>query len=238
MKKKIIFSILLCLLLVITVGCASKARQSAIDFKNEYEAINGKTLKGDIKYRDLTISDKNPYVKTTIADIAQKIQNKETFYLYVGDPLCPWCRSGLEKMIEVANKEKVTDIYYIDFWDDEHNEILRDLYEVQTVNKKDVVVKTKDAAEGYDVLIEAVKDFAQDYTLTKDGKTYEVGVKRTFGGDHFYFVNGECKKYVSLRSDKLAKATDELTEEVLKDQETNFTKFFEQLEVCTEESNC
>ena len=157
--------------------------------------------------------------------IESKINNKESFYLYVGDSLCPWCRSGLEKMIEVAKKEKVKKIYYVDFWDDDHNEILRDLYDVEEKDGVISVVKIKDGLSGYNTLLNAVSDFVQDYTLTKDGKEYETGVKRIYGGDHFYFDNGKCVRYVSLRSDKLSNANDELTDEVLEDQENKFTHF-------------
>jgi uncharacterized protein (UPF0212 family) len=181
----------------------------------------------DIKYRTLDINKKNPYVKVSIDEIAKKIENGETFYLYVGDHLCPWCRSGLEKAIEVAMNKGIKDIYYIDFWDDNHNEILRDLYTVE-VNKKGkaTFTKTKDATEAYTKILDAVKDYVQDYTIDKDGKTYNVGIKRIFGGDHFYFKDGKCTKYMSLRSDKLAGAFDELTKEVLDDQEKVFTEFF------------
>lgn len=237
MKKRLLLTVMFLISILFVTGC-TKIRQSALDFKDEYESVNGKILRDDITYRELNIKEDNPYIKVTPMDIAKKIENKETFYLYVGDPLCPWCRSGIEKMIEVAKNYGVKEIYYIDFWDDNHVEILRDLYEVQTVDKKNKVVKTKDAAEGYDTILDAVKDFAQDYTLTKDGKTYNVGVKRIFGGDHFYFENGICKKYVSLRSDKLAKSNDDLTEEVLKDQETKFSEFFAKENSCDEDHNC
>ena len=33
-------------------------------------------------------------------DILKRIDNKETFYVYFGDRLCPWCRSVIEKSIE------------------------------------------------------------------------------------------------------------------------------------------
>lgn len=234
MKKKILFVFITLLTLVTLTGCCNKAGK---EFKKEYEAINGKTLKGDIKYRDLTIDENNPYEKVSIDKIAEMINNKETFYLYVGDPLCPWCRSGLEKMIEVANKEGIEKIYYVDFWDDEHNEILRDLYDIEvTDGKVTKVTKTREEEAGYKVLYQAVYDFIQDYTVVKDGVEYPVGdgIKKVFGGDHFYFENGKCTKYVSLRSDKLVKATDELSEEVLKDQEEQFTKFFNKSNTCTE----
>ncbi|MBQ5475903.1 MAG: hypothetical protein IIT65_14800, partial [Lachnospiraceae bacterium] len=120
-------------------------RQAALDFKNEYESINGKVIKGDLKQRDLSIPEDNPYIKTDIKTIVEKIKNKETFYLYVGDSLCPWCRSGLDMMIQVAKEQGVKDIYYIDFWDDNHKEILRDLYEVDTTGKKAKFKKTQDA---------------------------------------------------------------------------------------------
>jgi thiol-disulfide isomerase/thioredoxin len=221
MKKFISIIVFMLTVIFVITGCS----KSSLDFKKEYESVNGKTLRGDIKYRSLNISKNNPYIKTTIEDIESKINNNESFYLYVGDSLCPWCRSGLEKMIEVAKKEKVKKIYYVDFWDDDHNEILRDLYDVEEKDGVISVVKIKDGLSGYNTLLNAVSDFVQDYTLTKDGKEYETGVKRIYGGDHFYFDNGKCVKYVSLRSDKLSNANDELTDEVLEDQENKFTHF-------------
>ena len=242
-KTKIIIGVVAFIAIVGTV-CAfifcgkEKYKQSALDFKAEYEKVNGKVMINDIKYRTLDINENNPYVKVSIDEIAKKIKNGETFYVYVGDHLCPWCRSGLEKMIEVANKEGIETIYYVDFWDDEHNEILRDLYDVE-VNGKDVkIVKTKEATDGYKVLYESVKDFIQDYTITKDGKEYNVGVKKVYGGDHFYFNKGKCERYVSLRVPSLAKATDELTKDILKEQEELFTKFFTPSNVCTTEAGC
>lgn len=235
MKKKYLLIFVTILSLFIITGCGNK---KALEFKKEYESVNGKIIRDDIKYRDLNIDKDNPYIKTTIDEIAKKINNKETFYLYVGDSLCPWCRSGLEKMIEVAKNLGIKEIYYVDFWDDNHVEILRDLYEVNIENGKATFNKTQEAKPGYNTLLEAVSSFVQDYTITKDGKEYNVGVKRVYGGDHFYFEEGVCKKYVSLRSDKLAKANDILTKEVLSDQETKFISFFTSNNVCTGEDNC
>ncbi|MCR4581537.1 MAG: hypothetical protein K5666_03395 [Bacilli bacterium] len=228
MKKKIVLLLLVILGIGFVGGCNKTThKQSSIDFKNEYEALNGKSAKGDKVYRTLNINENNPYVKVTPSEIVKKIENNETFYLYVGDPLCPWCRSGLEKAIEVAMKNGIKSIYYIDFWDDDHNEILRDLYSLE-VNKKGkaTITKTKDATPEYTKILEAVKNYVQDYTMEKDGKEYEVGVKRIFGGDHFYFKEGKCSKYMTLRSDKLKGSFDELTEEVLNDQTNVFTNFF------------
>ena len=228
MKKKILLLLVLVIGIFGITACGKKeARKEAIDFKNEYEALNGKVARGDLVYRSLNISDKNPFIKTTDEDIANKLANNDTFYLYVGDPLCPWCRSGLEKFTNVAIDKKIKDIYYIDFWDDNHNEILRDLYEIELDKDSHIAKETKRGTDSYYKILDAVEDFVQEYTITKDNKTYGVGEKRIYGGDIFYFENGKCKKYVSLRSDKLANAFDELSEEVLKDQEDKFSEFFD-----------
>ena len=241
-KTKIVIGIILVIAIIVLgvvlfIGNPSY-KQSALDFKEEYEKVNGTTMKGDIKYRTLNIDKNNPYVKVSIDEIANKIKNGETFYLYVGDHLCPWCRSGIEKMIEVANREKIDTIYYVDFWDDEHNEILRDLYDVEINGEEVNIVKTKEATEGYKVLYEAVKDFIQDYTITKDGVDYNAGVKKVYGGDHFYFNKGVCERYISLRVPSLAKATDELTKAILDEQDDLFTTLFVLPKVCSVETNC
>ena len=228
MKKRNILLVLVLFIGVLVLGgCTNGPRKEAIDFKREYESINNKEIREGLKYKELNIADDNPYIKVDPSEIVKKIENKETFYLYVGDSLCPWCRSGLEKAIEVAKKEGIKDIYYIDFWDDNHKEILRDLYTVEVGKKGKVTfTKTQEGTASYTKILDTVKDYAQDYTIDKDGKTYNVGVKRTFGGDHFYFKDGKCVKYMTLRSPKLKNAFDPLTEEVLKDQEETFTKFF------------
>ena len=247
-KSKIILGVLLVLgcvasiinLVRLQITDKEEYKVSALEFKEEYEKVNGKTLKGDIKYRTLDINKNNPYVKISIDEVAAKIKNGESFYLYVGDHLCPWCRSGIEKMIEVANREKIETIYYVDFWDDDHNEILRDLYDVEVKGKKTTFTQTKEATEGYKVLYEAVKDMGLlDYTVNKDGKEYTVpNTKKVYGGDHFYFNKGKCERYVTLRVPSLKSAIDELTDEVLKEQDETYTKLFVDPNVCTGESNC
>ena len=87
-------------------------------------------------------------------------------------------------------------------------------------------------------LYDAVKDYIQDYVITKDGKDYNVGVKKVYGGDHFFFNKGVCERYVTLRVPSLEKATDELTESVLKEQDETYTKLFVSKKACTGETDC
>ena len=132
MKRKILLSLLVIVTLFSVTACGKKEEKkdnkAALEFKEEYESLNGKTNASGKEHRTITVSEDNPYIKVTPSKIVEMIENKETFYLYVGDPLCPWCRSVLEKSIEVAKKYDIEKIYYIDIWDEDGKEILRDKY--------------------------------------------------------------------------------------------------------------
>lgn len=95
MKKKLL--IILLGVFLVTLAACGKENKDALDFKNEYEKLNGVVNKSGKEHRTITIDEDNPYVKTTPENIVEMIKNKETFFLYVGDSLCPWCRSVLEK---------------------------------------------------------------------------------------------------------------------------------------------
>ena len=95
MKKVISLIIILVMAITLTACNKEKRNKNALDFKEEYESLNGKKNKKGTEYRKLDIDEDNPYVKTTAEKIVEMINNKETFYLYVGDSMCPWCRSVL-----------------------------------------------------------------------------------------------------------------------------------------------
>jgi thiol-disulfide isomerase/thioredoxin len=127
--KKLLISLLVVTTLFL-VGCKKEENKEGLAFKESYEKLNGKTNKSGKEHRTVHINEDNPFVLTTPEEIVKMIENKETFYLYVGDPLCPWCRSAIEKATEIATKKNVKKVYSIEIWDDEGNEILRDKYEM------------------------------------------------------------------------------------------------------------
>ena len=189
----------------------------SLAFKEEYEALN------DTK-RNISINEVNPYIKITPKELLSKIDNKETLYVYFGDPLCPWCRSVLEKSIEVADRENVDKIYYIKIWDDEGEEIFRSKYKL---NKKNMPELVTPATNEYYSLIKVLKDFLSDYALTtSDGKEIKIGEKRIFAPSFVYIENGIAKKLVSGISDKQTESNMELSKEILDDEENIFKEFF------------
>ena len=180
-------------------------------------------------HRTLNIPEDNPYVKVTPAEVIKMLENKESFYLYVGDPLCPWCRSVVEQSIKSAKENEIDTIYYIDFWDDENKEILRDVYELVDGEIK----QTHEATEEYKKMLELCDDSIglRNYTVEdKDGNEVEVNSKRFFGPTYLFAENGKFTKYTDARSSLQKSPLEDLSEEILKDQAEKFDELF--LEVC------
>ncbi len=221
--------------LFVITGCVKKENEEenggdveitdATRFKNDYESLNGKKNAAGKEYRIVTIESENPYVFISQAEVIEKIENKETFYIYFGDKQCPWCRSAIEKSIEVAKRNNIETIYYVNVWDDDHNEILRDIYKLDEKNKP---VKEKDGTEEYYKLLDYFDNVLEDYTLTTDnGKKVKVGEKRIFAPNYIYVKDGIAVKLVEGTSDKQTDSRMRLTDEMLEDQDKIFSEFFD-----------
>ena len=220
MKKTIKYLLLLTAILL-TFGCASREAKA---FKKEYEALNGKENASGKVHRTITIKEDNPFFKVDASRIVEMIDDKETFYVYFGDPLCPWCRSVLEKAIEVAEKNKIKKIYYVKIWDDEGNEILRSKYKLNEKNKIETVVKGTD---DYYKLLNSFDSLLSDYTLTdSEGKKVDTKEKRIYAPNFVYVEDGVAKKLVEGISSKQTDSRQELSEEILTDEENIFNGFF------------
>ena len=224
MKKRILtLTILIITLLGLTACDNKKINESATKFKEEYESLNGKTNSNGKVHRTLIIDENNPYEKVSASDILKKLENKETFYVYFGDKLCPWCRSVIEKSIEIANKNNINKIYYVNIWDDEGNEVLRDKYTLENGE----VIKAIEGTSEYRELLEIFDELLTDYTLTnQDGNKVQVGEKRIYAPNFIYIKNGKPIKITEGISDKQKDSREELTDEILNDEEELFSEFF------------
>ena len=80
--------------------------------------------------RTISIDEDNPFVYINSDELIKKIEGKEDFFLYLGSPECPWCRSNIEMAIEVGKENDIDTIYYLNIWDENGQEIFRDLYDV------------------------------------------------------------------------------------------------------------
>ena len=233
--KKIIYVLLAFVFLFTLVGCETNdVTTEAKAFKEDYEKLNGTEARNGHTHRVVSIDENNPFVKITSDEIVTKMDNKDSFYLYVGDPKCPWCRSVVETFIKKANEFEIERVYYIRFWDDNYNEVFRDVYELNDNNEP---VLEQEATEGYKRLLSspASNDLLRDYILTNgDGYDFYVGEKRAYGPSYFYIDNGEVKLMIEGTSKKQKNPFEELTDEIIKDEEANFEDFFEKSMSCDE----
>ena len=204
----------------------------SLKFKEEYEGFNGE--KNDyFEYRNLSITEKNPIIYSSAEEIVQKIENKETFIVYFGDPECPWCRSVIEQAINSANENGISKIYYVRIWNGFHNETLRDVYEL---DKESPVLKVKGTVSYYK-LLKYFDKLLKDYTLTnKDNKTIQVNEKRIFAPSFIYVKDGNPLQLVDGISKKQENYNSTLTEEILSEEKELFDKFYQNTKTCS--NNC
>ncbi len=201
-----------------------KDNKAAIAFKNDYEEINGTVNSSGKEHRTITLSEKNVFVETTPEEIVKKIENKDSFYVYFGSRLCPWCRSTLEMADRISRENDIEKIYYVDIWDDEGNEIFRDKY---TLDENGELVLSYEGTESYKKIVEYFSDYLSDYTLTKDnGEIVNTNEKRIYAPNYVYVSKGKVARLITGISEKQNGSRDELTEEILKDEEEMFNNFF------------
>ena len=224
--KKILSILFIVISLFAVTSCEKKkeATEASLAFKEDYEKLNGKENKSGKVHRTVTIDEVNPYVEVADDEIFKKIEKKETFYVYFGSTLCPWCRSTIESAIQVAKEKKIDTIYYVDIWDDEGNEILRDKLEV---DKKGKVKVVQAGSETYAKLLKYFDAYLRNYDLTDNkGNAVESNEKRIYAPNYMYVENGEIKKLTNGKADSQKDSREELTEEMKNEQLTKFRDFF------------
>ena len=225
MKKKL-FLVLLVVAIFTLTACTKK---DAIEFKNDYEALNGGTNANGKEHRTVTIPKHNPIVISDAKEIVKMIEDEKSFYVYFGSTLCPWCRSVIEKALEVANDNGIDKIYYVDIWDSEGKEILRDKY---TLDDNNNPIKSEDGTEEYQKLLTYFDEVLADYTYTLDDKKLSFGEKRIYAPNFIYVAKGKATRMTTGISELQKDSREALTEEMLADEERQFDDFF--INICDE----
>ena len=214
-KSLLLISIVLVLLLV--VGCTKETvGKDAKKFKEDYEGLNGVTIKDDIKHRSITIPEKNPIEYKTFEDIAKMIDDKESFVLYVGFSACPWCRSVIPYVLEVAKEKKINTIYYVNVRSDNTKATdLRGYYKLDKDNKPVVDIP---ADPNYYKVLNTLDEFLKPYTLeTNKGKKIETGENRLYAPSFIVYKDGKAVGLDECISESQTDGFMELTDEIIKD---------------------
>ncbi len=169
--------ILLCVVIlkyddIIKKSTDVEEKMDALQFKEDYEKLNGEVNpNNDKNYPKVEIDENNP-VKYSTADEIVEVLEKGTGIIYLGYPKCPWCRNAVPVLLQAASDAEVDNIYYIDMYDE------RDSY---TVKEDGTLVKSKNGTEGYQKLLKALDGILDEYYVTDlDGQEIDTNEKRIY----------------------------------------------------------
>ena len=217
MKRRSILVIIAIVILLIITGCSydkKEEKADALKFKEEYESINGEIIEGtDYKVRTLNIPEDNPIVYAEANDIISMMDNNETFVVYFGFNSCPWCRSVLPVLLDVAKDLNLKKIYYVD---------VKDIRDRLDVDEDGNIITVKEGSEGYIGLLARLDDVLEDYTLEVDGKEVETEEKRIYAPNVVSIVNGKAKELETGISDELDDPFMKLTDKIKKETYNKF----------------
>ena len=230
MKKKIL---LMLIAIVVIIGgvlvfnhfnTEKESNKDAIQFKEEYESLNGEVNeKNNKEYRNLSISKDNPFIYKEVDDIVEMINDQETFAVYFGFNSCPWCRSVLPTLIEVAKDTEIDKIYYVD---------VKEIRDTIEINESGELETTKQGTEGYYELIELLGNVLNDYTLTdSEGNKVSTNEKRIYAPNVVIVVDGVAEKIETGISEKQTDGYMELTDEIKDDTYNKFESILEYMYV-------
>jgi len=190
--KKLKILLIICLFII--TGCG---KNDNILFKEEYESLNNNS-----KYREVSIIDDNKMTYITDLELVDKINNKEDLVVYFGFNTCPWCRSVIENLIEVANDLEIDKIYYLD---------IKDIRDIKKIEDNNIIIE-KEGTEGYNKLVNLLSDYLEDYIMED-----KVVGKRIYAPNILVIKNKTIKGVITGISDMQINPNDELTNEIKED---------------------
>ena len=225
-ENKVVIFLLITSFFLLLTGCTDKESDS-YKFKSEYESLNGKVNDSGHKNRKVKISKKNPIIYKNEDEIIDMINKDNTFVVYFGNASCPWCRSVVKNLVEVAKDEGLSKLYYVDISD------IRDTYEVVDNEVK----KTKEGTSGYNKLLDILDDYLDNYKITNShGKTIDIGEKRIYGPKIIGVIKGEIVSSVTgiseLQTDPYMKLSNEINEDSKNILTEPIKKVVEELNSC------
>ena len=223
------------LVVIIVCGVLFSNENDALRFKREYEKLNGVVREKDKQTtRTIKIAKDNPFIYQNEEDIIKRIDNKETFAVYFGFADCPWCRSVVPTLVDVARDMKVDVIYYVD---------VKDIRNTVEVNDDGEIIITKEGSDGYKQLLEKLNQVLKDYTLRdKNAKEVYTGLKRIYAPSLIVVSYGEAEVLEtgisSLETNAFMELTDEMIKETYDTSKTALEKLNGDGGVCVPDTGC
>ena len=213
--KKILIGTLIVLFVITLTGCTLESESDK--FREDYETLNGeKTPDGNNTYREIEIDYNNPMKYSSFKEVLDKINNKESFVVYVGFSACPWCRSVIPYILESAKENNIDKIYYINVREDNTKESdLRGYYKLDENNN--IIIDIYPDKYYHDVL-NTLNDFLTPFTIeNEEGEVFEIGENRLYAPTLIVYKKGKAIALDECISDKQNDPYQKLTKEMQKE---------------------
>lgn len=156
-------------------------KDAAIAFAKEYNDLNGKTNPNNGKeYKTLEVKNENPIVLSSFAEINSLLKSG-TGVIYLGFPECPWCRTLLPVLLDVADQEYINTIYYLN---------VKELRDAKKLDEAGKVVTEKEGAEGYAEFLTLMDSHLDVYDGLED-----PSIKRLYVPAVIFVKDGDVKLF-------------------------------------------
>ena len=204
-------------------GSDSETISDALAFKLEHEELNGvpNPNNPELIFKDMYIPENNPFRYAELYEIVQLLENNGTGVVYLGFPICPWCRSFVPVLTNTAIEYGVREILYRNILED------RNILELED----GVIYETRAGHPEYYRLLELLGDLAPAYTGLEDDS-----FRRVFVPALLFIKDGEVIRYQgALASFQERVSTEELggwlqkNEEEIEELSQIFSDYFEKL---------
>jgi len=234
MKNKTLIIFLLLLTIFSLTACNNKEITDNIKFKTEYESLNGKKTKDGKTIRTIKINKNNPIIYKEAKDIIEMINNNETFIVYFGFAECPWCRSVVPTLIEVADKFKLEEVYYVDVLN------IRDQLSIDENNN---IIEEKSGTKDYQELLKLLDPVLSEYSLTDhNGNKINTNRKRIYAPNVVSIINGKIEQLEtgisSLEKDPYMKLTKKMKKETYNKFKCQIKCIIDSKNTCTKDTVC
>lgn len=196
-------------------------------FALEYEKLNCEENDEDCSYMDVTIDSDNPIKYSNYEEIFELLEDG-TGVIYFGFPECPWCRNLVPILMEAADEVGIEKIYYLNNVED------RDKVEMED----DEFKTTKEGSDNYYKLLDEIKEFASDYTLTIDDEEVATGKKRLYFPTVLSIKDGEIVGFHEATLDSQENPFIGLTKEQKEELKGMLVEDILKTVVCSDDGKC
>ncbi len=229
MKKNIIIIVSLIVIIGVLIGVLffittddsnNLYTKDEINFKDEYEKLNGYAVSEDYILKSIDIETDNNVKYVSDNEIIDLMKNG-TNIIYFGWADCNWCRTLIPVLLEVLKENNIDTLYYYDF------KSLRNSYENKDEEKSKI----------YEEIINIIGD---DILTTFDENSARSGEKKILAPTVVFIKNNN---YVGLHFktvDSQEKSTDDLNKGQIQELKNKLQEKIDLINnnVCTTDEGC